>query len=72
MFGNGHGSGQPVTMTPPSYNKFGSQSSASGRSRTNSDAMDIHVITDRDLDAREHNPGYSNWTNNGSPSIYTK
>ncbi|KAL5362160.1 putative methyltransferase [Aspergillus floccosus] len=72
MFWKGHGPGRPFTMTPPSYNKFGSQSSASGRSRTNSDAMDIHVITDRDLDAPEHNPGYSNWTNNGSPSIYTK
>ncbi|KAE8162143.1 putative methyltransferase [Aspergillus tamarii] len=68
MFGNGQTGQRLTAMASPPYDPHYSQSLASSRSRNNSDAMDIHAITDRDPPAREPS-GYSQWYRNGSPSL---
>lgn len=55
-------------MATPAQNAYYSQPADASRSRNNSDAMDIYMITDRDT-AREEASGYSSWNRNGSPSM---
>ncbi|KAE8151031.1 putative methyltransferase [Aspergillus avenaceus] len=67
MYGNGQPSQPlPAMATPPS-DSYPSQSVTSSRSRNNSDAMDIYVITDRHPSGREP-AGYNHWNRN-SPSV---
>ncbi|KAI9038678.1 class I SAM-dependent methyltransferase [Aspergillus affinis] len=68
MFGNGQVERRPLAMASPPQNHFYSQTTDANRSRNNSDAMDIYMITDRDA-AREEASGYSSWNRNGSPSM---
>ncbi|KAH2226201.1 hypothetical protein KXV37_006846 [Aspergillus fumigatus] len=71
MFLNGQGGQRPPMVAFPPLNVRGSISSgfnALGRSRNNSDAMDIYTITDRGP-AAERDPAAGRWHANGSPSI---
>lgn len=68
MLGNGQVEQCPHTMASPSPNHHYSQSPEARRFRNKSDAMDIYMITDRDI-AREDAPGYSPSNRNGSPSM---
>ncbi|RHZ60485.1 hypothetical protein CDV55_102667 [Aspergillus turcosus] len=71
MFLNGQGGQRPPTVASPPLNIRGSistESSGLGRSRNNSDAMDIYAITDRGP-AAERDPAAGHQHANGSPSI---
>ncbi|PYI00938.1 S-adenosyl-L-methionine-dependent methyltransferase [Aspergillus sclerotiicarbonarius CBS 121057] len=70
MFANGRILHQPVTMPSPPRNHYTSHSAGSseiGRSRQNSDAMDIYVITDREPPGNDP-AGSEQWDRNESPS----
>ncbi|KAL2824173.1 S-adenosyl-L-methionine-dependent methyltransferase [Aspergillus cavernicola] len=71
MFGNGPAGPRPPAMTSPTHNHYSYQSPTSsdiGRSRQNSDAMDIQAITEREPTGR-HLPGCIPGNRNGSPSM---
>ena len=71
MFLNGAAGQRPPAMASSPSHPHSSQSPSDvGRSRHNSDAMDIHVITDRDPAEREH--AGVRWGNSGSPSVNNK
>ncbi|BCR86639.1 class I SAM-dependent methyltransferase [Aspergillus chevalieri] len=67
MFANGPAGQRPPTMASPPNHPSSQSSSDMGRSRHNSDAMDIYTITDRDPAERENANG--RWGSNASPSV---
>ncbi|PTU22997.1 hypothetical protein P175DRAFT_0507754 [Aspergillus ochraceoroseus IBT 24754] len=71
MFGTGQVGPRPPTMSSPLHNHYGYQSPRSselGRSRQNSDAMDIQTITEREASGRNATASGS-WNPNGSPCM---